>query len=215
MSGGMSLPSALFAVRINQSQAVWEYPAMAGTDRRKKIERRVQPDEIDEFSEHVRKVIGVSLWSYGERDTYLIEDVIQDTLLYLCMRDKLNPRASNNSYVRKVAKGRWLDLLEEDRRLDSFDAMPDDVKEARTAHCYPLRLSEQEVDVSLRQEEQQLSEKDRRTLKELREGKDDGCIAKESETTEQGVKQRRSRIKKRLGLATPKQRSKKAENQGS
>ena len=213
MSRGMPLPTVCGSDQTTAGSL--EYPPMADTNRRKKIDCRVQPDKDDDFSKHARKVIEQHLRGFGERDTYLIDDVIQDTLENLCKHNKLNERVTKDSYIRKAAKWRWLDLLRADRRIDSLDDMPEGVKEAITTHRYPIRPSDQEVDVSLQEEQQQLSEDDGETFKLMREGKENGSIAKETETTEQGVKQRRHRIKTRLGLAIPQQRRKKAESEGT
>jgi hypothetical protein len=91
--------------------------------------------------------------------------------------------------------------------------MPDHIKEEKTAHRYPILPSEQEVDASLREEQQQLKPEYRSTLLELRQGNDYGSIAEKKGKTKEAEQMRGSRIKKQLRRTTPKQRSKKPKNQ--
>ena len=174
-----------------------------------KTERRVCPDKMDEeFCKDIRKIVGWTLRGYGEYDEQRIADVSQDTLEELWKKGKLSWQAVNKIYIQTAIYHRWLKVLAKNRRYDSITDMPAEAQEDRHSHRHPIRPSEQEVDVSLREELHGLSEEDSKTFKLLAEGKDYGDIAKDAGISEVAARQRGSRLKRRFDAEIPKRRGK-------
>jgi len=173
-----------------------------------KAKRRVQLDMSPEFCRYVEGIVKPWLHFRGEHDQDRIETVYHDTLIDLREHDKLSQEDANRTYVKTIARRMLYKLWKEEGGYIPIADMPVEFQDAQHIHRHPLRPSEQEVDLVLREERERLSEEDATTFKLRAEGKDYGYISKESGISEDAARQRGSRLKRRLGASTPKQRGK-------
>lgn len=179
---------------------------MAETDQ-PKAERRIHPDKDEEFCKQAEAVVKLWLRARGVHDDLLIEDVSQATLEVLKKYEKLSWDVANRTYVKTIARRMLYKFWKEEGGYIPLADMPVEFQDAQHIHRHPLRPSEQEVDSILRQERERLSEKDDTTFMLMAEGKHYG-YSKKSGINDEAARQRRSRLKRRLGTAIPKQRGK-------